>query len=527
MGLGMDRKMGHRLFAAVLAAFFLFLVSACGGGGGSTSSGSSVGTASISVTDAPGNFDHVYITLTSVWVHASADADATNTAGWQKFPLSSPVTIDLTQLENGQLEKVWSAFSLPAGSYQQIRFFVAPTEDALTASAQALGLKYNNEVVDQTGAFYPLRIVAPASGIKLIGTFTMAAGGTLDLGVDFDALHDVVQITAFGAGTTEYMLKPRLTYFDLDSAGAVTGSITNGAALDANDHFVIKAEQLNSDGTYHVVRRWTGVDKNGDFTLYPLAPGTYDVVIRGLDTETMIIRNVPVIKGTTPTSSPTNIGAVTTVAGTDYNASGQVKPTGAWVQFYQTPSASDVPYEIRYRHFDPLAGQFADFALSNSPMWVGSYNGNAPVSFSQATPVEGTGVYKAYATAELYDRSAAVIVNGTDAASLDFGTLAITAPAVAHQVSGTFSMAGNAGPFNSGYVIATYGGTIVNAVSPAPIQNNSSYVIGDLPGGVPKAFYGIEAWAWNSNSFAIGRPRVANLTNGDDTVNIQMKTFTP
>ena len=525
--------MWRRFFTLFLSLSFMFLFSACGGGGsGSTPSASTgvagAGTANISLTDAPGNFDHVYITLNAVWIHASADADTDDTAGWKKFPLSSPVTIDLARLENGQLEKVWSGLSLTAGSYQQIRFFVTPTEDPLASSAQKLGLEYNNEVVDQTGTVYPLRIPAPASGIKLIGTFDMATAGTLDLAVDFDALHDVVRITAFGTGKTEYILKPRLAYFDLDNVGAITGSITDGAALDPNDHFVIKAEQLNSDGTYHVVRRWTGVDTNGDFVLYPLTPGTYDVVIRGLSTETMIIRNVPVTKGTTPTSSPTNIGAITTVAGTDYDSSGQVSPTGAWVQFYQTPSASDMPYEIRYRHFNPLTGQFTNFALSDSPMQVGSYTGNSPVSFSQVTPVGGAGVYSAYAKAELYNRSTTpVIVNGTDAASLNFGTLSITAPAVAHQVSGTFSMGQNMGPFDNGYVIVTYGGTIVNAISPVPMSDRSTYAIGNLPGGMPNAFYGIEAWAWNSSSFAIGRPGVADLTNGDATVNIQMKTFTP
>ena len=504
------------------AGFIMFLVSACGGGGTTSPAGSN-GTANISLTDAPGDFEHVYITLSSVWVHASANADISNTAGWEKFPLSSPVTIDLTQLENGQLNKVWSNLSLPAGNYQQIRFFVVSTEDALAPTASALGLTYNNEVVDAQGV-HPLRIPAPASGIKLIGTFNMSAAGTLDLGVDFDALHDIVKLGSPVASNTEYILKPRLTYFDLDNAGAITGSIVNGAALDANDHFVIKAEQLNSDGTYHVVRRWTGVDTKGNFTLYPLAPGAYDVVIRGLDTETMIIRNVPVTKGTTPTDNPTSIGtAITITPGVDYLSNGTVSPTGAWVQFYQTPTTTDMPYEIRYRHFDPLTGQYGNFALSNSPMQVGVYNSGSAISFNTTIPAK-TGVYTAYANAELYNRSNPVTVGSSTRAV--FGPLNITAPAVAHKVTGTMSMNGM-GSFTNGYVIATYGGLIVNAVSLQSPAQGSPYVDGNLPGGVPNAFYGIESWAWSSNSFAIGRPRMADLTNGDDTVNIQMKTFKP
>ncbi|MDA8086944.1 MAG: DUF4382 domain-containing protein [Nitrospiraceae bacterium] len=519
----------RRYLVVILAVFLLFSVSACGGGGSSAPSslaGGSNGLASISLTDGPGDFSHVYITLQAVWFHTSSDA-GTNTAGWLKFPLSSPVTIDLMHLANGNIEKVWSNLSLPAGHYQQIRFFAVPTEDPIAQSAQALNLKYNNEVIDDANTVYPLRIPAPASGIKLAGTFTITQGGSLDLAVDFDAGHDVVQLgNAFGA--REYILKPRLKYFDLGNAGAITGSIANGQVLNSAGHFVIKAEQPSADGTHYSVCRWTTAGKNGNFTLYPLTPGTYDVVIRGLGTETMIVKGVPVTSGSTPASNPTKIGsAITTVTGTDYAIDATVKPTGSWANFFQTPAGGKIPYEIRYRHFDPLDGSMTGLRLSQSPMQVGVYNGGGAVSFAKTDPVEGDGGFQAFADAVMYDRSAPVMVSAADAnQTVSFGTLNVTAPAVPHQISGMFSMQKGM-MFTSGYVIATKGGIIVNAVSPVPMSGGSTYAVPGLPGGVPDSRYGVEAWGWGNGSFAIGRPRVADLSGGDDTVNIQMMTFTP
>ncbi|MGE5172623.1 MAG: hypothetical protein ACM3MD_02220 [Betaproteobacteria bacterium] len=82
---------------------------------------------------------------------------------------------------------------------------------------------------------------------------------------------------------------------------------------------MIKAERLASDGTntYHVVRRWTAPRPDGSFILYPvstLVTSTWDVVIRGLNYQTVIIKGLPITKGATPTSGATDLGTITMTA---------------------------------------------------------------------------------------------------------------------------------------------------------------------------------------------------------------------
>jgi hypothetical protein len=69
---------------ALLAA--VFALQACGKSSSSSGSGSGTpsGTLSVLVTDAPGDFDHVYITVKDIWFHTS-DAAGPNEAGWLKF----------------------------------------------------------------------------------------------------------------------------------------------------------------------------------------------------------------------------------------------------------------------------------------------------------------------------------------------------------------------------------------------------------------------------------------------------------
>jgi hypothetical protein len=194
------------------------------------------------------------------------------------------------------------------------------------------------DVADDATA-YPLRVPDAGRGISLTGEFQIKQNAKLKLAIDFDAGHDVVKIER--NGNTEYILKPRLTHFDLDNAGAIIGSIDATAA--GNNHsaqFVFKAEQIAPNGQVHVVRRVTAlVDQTGKFILFPLLPGNYDIVMRGINYETVIVKDVPVVKGTTPQSQPTVVPEITMTPATtqDYMLDATIaSPTGAWLNFMQT-----------------------------------------------------------------------------------------------------------------------------------------------------------------------------------------------
>jgi hypothetical protein len=530
----MYRKHTHLLW--IIAVLVIITLPACGGGGGATATG----VATVSLTDAPGDFDHVWITVKDIWFHTS-NAAGPGDAGWFKFPLATPVTVDLLTLSNGTVgNPIWGNITLPVGNYQQIRLILAGTEDPLTGSASGLGLQYNNEV-EISAAEYPLGIPDARHGIRLLGAFQITDGGTLRLAIDFDAGHDVVDIqrTANNVTITEYILKPRLAYCDLDDAGAIVSSITPTSAIP-NARFVFKAEQLSDDGTYHVVKRSTMADPTtGKFVLYPLKPGTYDIVMRGIGYRTVIIKGVPVTQGTMPALNPTTISpiAMTASFSSDYPLDGTIiSPTGAWVNFYQT-LPGEVPYEIRFRHFNPITGKFIAFQLSKDPLQVGTYV-NGPISLVPATPVEGAGQFSAVTDAILYDRSASQLVSsGTTTAS--FSALSPTSPPSVpggNSISGTMNLSfmGMGMTMNKGILFAVHGGMIVNTMQvDTQMMSGGAYAMSSLPGGspiapMPGAFYGVEALGWSSTglSRAVAVPCIADLRTGNATgINMTMVPF--
>jgi hypothetical protein len=508
-------------FGMTLLVLSLF-IGGCGKGTGDT------GAVSVSLTDAPGlDFDHAYITVKEIWFHTS-DVAGTGEAGWQKHALGSPVTIDLAQLSNGASHAVWSGLSLPVGNYRQIRIFLASTEEARTQSAINAGLAYNNEVQIGTSPPIPLRIPTPGEGIRLVDVFPVAKEGHLRLAIDFDAGHDIVKVLR--AGVIEFILKPRLAAFDFDRAGAITGTLTTPVGITSfanytGKNFVIKAEQPNLAGTYRVVRRATTIRPDGTFVLYPLpvfgnaTTARYDVLIRGRNVETCIVKQVPVHKGTVPATA-TDLGTVSMTTGLEYLSNVKVTPTGAWMHYYQTLSDDPVPYEVRFRHINPLSttGSFFEpLQLSTGPIHVGNYNGGGAISFSLATPVEGARHFNAVADALLYNRSP--FNNISSATPMSFGPLLPTAPATASNIDGTITMPGGMmGQMSNGIMFATFGGMIVNTVDVTNrMATGGSFTMPNLPGGAPYSIYGLYTLGWGTNALSAGAVPFIDMRSGSVT----------
>jgi hypothetical protein len=539
----------HRRHLGILMLILAtFAVYACGGGGGGGTT--ATGAATVSLTDAPGDYDHVYVTVMDIWFHAR-DTAGPDDAGWRKTPLAAPVTVDLIALSNGVIgSPIWSNIVLPVGTYQQIRLILAGTEDTLADSAKTAmsgaSLKYNNEIVVGANE-YALRVPDAHHGIRLGGTFQITAGGLLRLAIDIDAGHDVVDIQR--NGLTEYVLKPSLAYCDLDDAGAIIGSIdpVSAATNTTSSHFVIKAEQVNDplNPQYHVIRRWTSVNPlTGKFVLYPLKPGVYDIVLRGIGYQTVIIKGVPVYKTTTPTSGATVMPMITMAASSgDYPVNGTItSPTGAWVNFYQTLQDGSAPYEVRFRHFNPITGQFTGFKLSRDPILVGTLSSGVISGLTPTIPDEGPGGFSAAAGAMLYSREpytvdSGIITSGTG--TVTFGALSPKSPPSVqggNSIAGTISLpAMGMNNMDQGIIFAVNGGMIVNTISidGQMMSNGGSYTMANLPGGssttpLPGALYGVEALGWSSTALGIGLPRIADLRTGDDVdVNMQMLMLLP
>lgn len=427
-----ERKMTilkQNIFPYLCTLFALTLLFAgCSGGGGGADgavpTGASTGKVTVSLTDAPTTeLDHVWVTVKEIRFHRSNLCDDLNDSGWQRYPLATPLTLDLTTLNNGIWSTLWNGIVLPIGNYQQIRVILAGTGDTLTDSAVANGLSYNNQVNDN-GSPFPLIIPAAKNGIKLIGSFQVTTATPLHIVVDFDITHDVVE-----TGSGKYILKPRLKYCAISTpqpAAAITGRVFRpdgtpfanytGVSVD------IQAEALeiitfanNSLVPAMGIVRSTMVRPDGTFALYPLPTATpwkaYDLIVRGTGMRNMILRDVPAEPGTTKDDPP--MFAIDLIPGSDYPVGAQVvnantfpyEPAlGAMVGFYQTPSiVGGIPYLISLHDVDTLSGSFGNFSLAKDNLLMGTFNPKALVqSFSDVEPVEGTDNYAAYASAPFF-----------------------------------------------------------------------------------------------------------------------------
>src|SRR5512135_1844198 len=112
-----------------LIASLVVFMAACGGGGSSSSS--QPGTLKVSLTDAPNSgFDAVYVTVSKVRVHQSANASE-NDPGWSEIALTPPKKINLLSLTNCVLEDLGQT-PLPAGHYTQLRLVLIPNTGTST-----------------------------------------------------------------------------------------------------------------------------------------------------------------------------------------------------------------------------------------------------------------------------------------------------------------------------------------------------------------------------------------------------------
>lgn len=573
-----------------VVAFFIIMAAlimpGCGGGGGGgfTAPTGVAGTTSIHITDAPDlNYDHVWITVTEAWFHKLDTDDMTDT-GWIKFPLATPQTIDLAALTAGKTQEVWKGLTLPAGTYGQIRVFLAPTEGPARPSLPS-GVTFNNQVdyTDSTGQHKaPLRIPSPGQGIKIIPeTPIVVTGSGLKLALDFDVNEDVVEIFRQGqissaqnlaatpSRAKEFMLQARLRYFDMNSAGAISGNLIPPAAAFGTSssafrnisgaftnmstsfktafrnytgkNFVIKAEQVNPTTSLRRTFHATSIDSTGKFVLYPLpvfgtaTTATYDLVIRGRNVETVIVNGVKVHKGTSPdNASQVSTRPIPVVTGTEYTVQVNAKPAGTAVTFYQTLPNDPVPYEIRFRHLDPLSptGSFSSpIELSAGPLHVGTFDtAGRPITFNTVTPVEGLGNYRAIATAELFNPGQPINVSSLTPL-IAFSPLEISAPATARNITGTITVKDPG--LDKGIMFITHGGRVVDTLdlSDKVKVGSNPYTTGSLPGGTTAAplsgaFYDLFVLGWSAaqpdNTTQTGNATGVDLKTGNGTANITL-----
>ena len=327
---------GNFLFAATM-------LTACGGGGGGGIGGtgsSDMGTLHVVMTDAPAcGYDAVNISVDRIRVHQSGSAVDADT-GWSDIVLSPARRINLLSLANGVLEDLGQT-ALPAGTYTQMRLVLA---------ANDAGHPLANSVVPSGGGETALTTPsAQQSGIKLNVNIEVAADKVAGVVLDFDACKSVVKRGASG----QYNLKPVIAVRPLlsDAGLRVVGYVDPLIALGSTTVSV----QVGG-----VPVKSTVPDATGQFTLYPVPTGSYDLVVTAAGRVTAVMTGVPVVSTARTQVNTAALGFLPPVA-SSRAVSGSVTPATATVRALQALTGGPT-IEVAWGPVNADTGAF-DFAL--------------------------------------------------------------------------------------------------------------------------------------------------------------------
>lgn len=279
------------MLGCLLAA--TIIVVACSNGV-TMNSTSGMGTVNVMLSDPAtcaspdGPFSHVYVTITDVRANASSTASSADGSWVDLTPnlSSSPKQIDLLAQANNQcfLASLGDAQQLQTGSYRQIRLILASDSTSISNNACTNG-SANCVVLTADSSFHTLQLSSEdKTGIKIpsgqiaSGAFTIAAGQTEDLDIDFLTCESIHR-----EGNGQFRLKPVLHAGEVST----TSSSINGVVLDgatgkpvAGSVFV-SVEQKDASGVDRVIQS-VPANADGSFVFCPLTgTAAFDVVIVG------------------------------------------------------------------------------------------------------------------------------------------------------------------------------------------------------------------------------------------------------
>jgi hypothetical protein len=280
------RRAGH---AGLLT--FAALFAGCGGGSSSTERTGDEGRLQVLLTDSQGcSYESVEVTLTHVRVRPAGVAEDAEAEWIDLARAGLPAKVDLMALRNGRSLDL-GTLALPAGEYTQVRLVLA--ENGSTGP-------YANQLTLAPGT-EPVALKTPSaqqSGLKVKVDLTIPPAGAGEavpavLTLDFDPCKSIVRTgnPAGKAGKNPgYILKPVVTAY-VDIANNIQGYTRPGARVSAQQ------------GGASV--KSTTADDRGQFVLWPVALGRYDLVITRADSTNAVLAGVEVTGTQTVVSEPT------------------------------------------------------------------------------------------------------------------------------------------------------------------------------------------------------------------------------
>jgi hypothetical protein len=264
-------------FSKLLVILFVITITGFVPGCGSDdeASGSGTGTLSLNLTDAPGDYAAVYITIDEVRIH-KGDEDGEQDGDGEWITVGNPEqTYDLIELTNGVMENIGIA-NLETGVYTQLRLLLGETQsfpDEYTPVGPETD-EANYIVIETADAYETHALKIPSgfeSGIKLVHEVDIVEGLTVELVLDFDAKASVVKAGSSG----QYILKPTIKVIDTEDNFTLTGTVTD---IDDSTTTIADADVTAQeyDDTSLTLYGATRTDDTGNYMMY-LEPGTYAI----------------------------------------------------------------------------------------------------------------------------------------------------------------------------------------------------------------------------------------------------------
>jgi hypothetical protein len=371
------RAAATALIGAGLAG--MLMLGGCGGGGGtspSTTATPQSATLRLALTDMPAcGYDAVNVTIQKVRVNQSGTA-SDSAAGWSDVVLDPPLRVDLLTLTNGVLAELGQT-ALPPGTYTQMRLVLAGNGGATPLA--------NSVVPSSTGVEVPLETPsAQQSGLKMNVDITVAPDQLADFVLDFDACRSVVR--AGNSGRT--LLKPVVSVMPRLLSG-VQGYV------DASVGVATTSVSLQQSG---VVVKATTPDVTGKFTLAPVPPGSYDLILSASGRAVEVVTDVVVASGSvTALNTPgTALAPPPSPSGTlEGTVSTGATPIDASVDATQS-LALGRSIQVAGGPVDASTGEFG-YSIPVDAPWVAPYVA-LPATLSFAPQPAAAGQYSLIAT---------------------------------------------------------------------------------------------------------------------------------
>ncbi len=199
----------------------------------------------IKLTDAPGDFDAVYIDVQDVLINRE-DSNNEDDSGWVSVGQVNAGVYNLLELTGG-VNVILADTEIPAGRINQIRLVLGDE---------------NSIVVN--GEEFPLTTPsAQESGLKLNVHQELQAGIEYSFVIDFDVDKSIITETSSG----KFILSPVLRISTEATTGIVTGTVLP-KDIQATASITVGEDSITA---------YTNED--GVFMLYGIPEGIYDVVI--------------------------------------------------------------------------------------------------------------------------------------------------------------------------------------------------------------------------------------------------------